>query len=122
MRRQGSQLGERIGRRLEKRHGFKFLYDPCNFRVASDREGVMRNILGGQGVMQWVLRLGGSSELPIIGFRDESKHAEIGACFGASTVIKWKHWHVYFDAFLSGPGAYTAIIWIDQASEDKTEI
>lgn len=118
-----SRLGERIGRRLAKRHGFKFLYDPCNFRVASDREGVERNVRGGQGVMQWVLRLEGTSELPTISFRGKGVTAEIGACFGASTVVKWKHWHVYFDEDLTGPGCpecVSPIIWIDDGhGEDE---
>jgi hypothetical protein len=34
-----SRQGERIGRRLAKRHGFKFCFDPCNFRVKLDPEG-----------------------------------------------------------------------------------
>ena len=118
-----SRQGERIGRRLAKRHGFKFLFDPCNFCVKSDPEGVARNVHGGQGVMQWILWI--DYEAIRIDFQGGRYEAEIGSCFGASTVLKWPFWHVYFDSDLSGPNwgkDWHPIFWIDNGrGADRTE-
>ncbi len=116
--------GERIGRRLMKRHGLVFDCDPCNFLVRSDREGVELNVRGGRGVMQWLLKVDCRwfRALPKVMVEGVGwKEAEIGTCFGASTVLKWKHWHVYLDRKMSGGGMPTAIIWIDKSDTDKTE-
>ena len=116
-----SQQGERVGRRLMKRHGFKFRFDPCNFRIASDHGGVARNVHGGQGVMQWVLWI--DYEQPTMLFRGEMRTCEVGSDHGAYTVLKWPHWHVYFDEELSGPGFYSPIIWIHKScGADCTEV
>jgi hypothetical protein len=115
-----SQQGERIGRRLAKRHGFDFLFDPCNFRIASEREGVLRNVIGGQGVMQWVLWI--DHEPPTMTLQGKMSECEIGSDHGASTVLKWKHWHVFYDESLSDPFC-SPIIWIYKAHEfDLTEV
>lgn len=116
-----SHQGERIGRRLAKRHGFKFRFDPCNFRIKSDPEGVVRNVYGGQGVMQWVLWI--DYEQPTMLFRGKMRTCEIGSDHGAATVLKWSHWHVYFDEDLSGPGCFSPIIWINNGhGTDRTEM
>lgn len=111
-----SQQGERVGKRLMKRHGFKFRDDPCNFRIASDPEGVARNVYGGQGVVQWILKYEfASSELPAGAVGSWSGQIEIGSDHGAGTVLKWPFWHVYF---VNECGGY----WrIDQNKEDLTE-
>jgi hypothetical protein len=120
-----SQIGERIGRRLMRRHGFKFRFDPCNFRVKSDPEGVSRNVHGGQGVMQWILWI--DYEAVTITFRGRDREAEIGSDHGASTVLTWPHWHVYFDADMTGPECsadwWHPIFWIDNGhGRDITEL
>lgn len=116
-----SQLGERIGRRLAKRHGLVFQDDPCNFYVHSDKEGVMRNVLGGQGVMQWTLNVNcrWHNELPKIKWGDGFQTAEIGSDFGATTCLKWKFWKVSLYC-MSGE---TPILWIDQdKTADRTDL
>lgn len=114
-----SQQGERIGRRLEKRHGFKFLFDPCNFRIASDREGVCRNIHGGQGVMQWVLWI--DYESPTLLFRGTMVPCEIGSDHGAVTVLRWKTWSVWYDDSLSTHRK--PVIWIHNGNgTDSTDV
>lgn len=119
-----SRQGERIGRRLARRHGFKFLYDPCNFRVASDPEGVARNNYGGQGVMQWILKMEErNTGLPRMGFRGQFREAEIGSDHGAWAVLGWNHWHVYYDDDLCGNGAFSLIFWIHNGhGQDRTEV
>src|SRR3954463_7925140 len=107
-----SRNGERVARRLTKRHGFKFEYDASNYRIATDRIDVQRNVRGGAGCMQWGFKL--YCHLARIvrnndGVREE---VEIGGCFGASTLLKKKFWHVYEDEHG---------IWIDGAKEDLTE-
>jgi hypothetical protein len=119
-----SQLGERIGRRLAKRHGFQFVYDPCNFRVKSDREGVLINCNEGLGVMQWILWV--DYEWPTMIFRGEKRLVEIGSDHGATEVLSWKTWHVYFDKDLSGPVKIQSvhpIFWIHNGhGKDTTEL
>lgn len=116
-----SKIGERIGRRLAKRHGFQFQDDPCNFFVHSDPEAVAINTHGGLGVMQWNLSCdcGWHRELVTITFRGENQQAEIGSEFGASTCLSWKFWKVYLYT-MSGQ---QPIIWIDcHKEQDRTEL
>lgn len=89
--------GERIGRRLQKRHNFRFRDDPCNFYVRCDREAVELNRSSGRGVCQWVLKVncGWHSELPEIEFEGKMVQAEIGSDVGAAELLKAKFWSVY---------------------------
>lgn len=93
-----SKRGERVARRLMKRHGFKFLLDPCNFDIRCDREGVWQNIKAGWGGMQWCLFSQWESM-----YRPEATcgtwrgHLEIGSDHAVDEVLRWPFWEVWYE-------------------------
>lgn len=115
--------GERIGKRLAKRHNFQFVYDPCNFVVRCDREAVKLNQLEGRGVRQWQLKedCRWHTELVKIRIGNEVVNAEIGSDISATELLKVKHWYVYCFWKFPNDGQTQMCFQIDKSSEDKTE-
>jgi hypothetical protein len=101
---------------LMRRHGFRFLLDPCNFSVRCDREGVWQNILAGWGGCQWVLfSEWEKGRRPEASWGDWRGELEIGSDHAAGKVLRWPFWEVWYER--------TTNAWfIDPATkEDSTD-